>query len=114
MHIRYTPRVFRYKKKYLKSDIIAALVVTAIAIPESLGFAAIVGLPPVTGLYSALLAPIVFAVFSSTKRLIVGADSATAALIASGTVLVAQAGSAHYASAVGVLALLSAGFLFLM
>ena len=114
MHIRYTPRVFRYKKKYLKSDIIAALVVTAIAIPESLGFAAIVGLPPVTGLYSALLAPIVFAVFSSTKRLIVGADSATAALIASGTVLVAQAGSAHYASAVGVLALLSAGFLLLM
>ncbi len=114
MHFRYTPRVFRYKKKYLKSDVIAALVVTAIAIPESLGFAAIVGLPPVTGLYSALLAPLVFALFSSTKRLIIGADSATAALIASGAVLVAQAGSAQYASAVAILALLSAVFLLLM
>jgi MFS superfamily sulfate permease-like transporter len=114
MHIRNTPRVFRYKKKYLKSDIFAALVVTAIAIPESLGFAAIVGLPPVTGLYSALLAPIIFALFASTKRLIIGADSATAALIASGAILVAQSGSAHYASAVGMLALLSACFLLLM
>jgi high affinity sulfate transporter 1 len=114
MHIRYTPSVFRYKKKYLKADICAALVVTAIAIPGSLGFAAIVGLPPVTGLYSALLAPIIFALFSSTKRLIVGADSATATLIASGAILVAQTGTAHYASAVGVLALLSAGFLLLV
>ncbi len=114
MHFRYTPRVFRYKKKYLKSDVIAALVVTAIAIPESLGFAAIVGLPPVTGLYSALLAPLVFALFASTKRLIIGADSATAALIASGAVLVAQAGSAQYANAVAILALLSAMFLLLM
>lgn len=114
MTIRNTLSVFRYEKKYLKSDIIAALVVTAIAIPESLGFAAIVGLPPVTGLYSALLAPIVFAFFSSTKRLIIGADSATAALIASGAVLVAQSGTAEYTSAVGMLALLSAGFLLLI
>ena len=110
----YTPSVFRYKKKYLKSDIIAALVVTAIAVPESLAFAVIVGLPPVTGLYSALLAPIVFGLLASTRRLVIGADSATAALIAAGAVLVAQVGTAGYASAVAVLGLLVAAILILM
>lgn len=110
----YTLSVFRYKKKYLKSDIIAALVVTAIAIPESLGFAVIVGLPPVTGLYTALFAPIVFGLLASTRRLVIGADSATAALIASGAVLVAQAGTVGYTNAVAVLGLLTAAVLLLM
>ena len=110
----YKPSVFHYKKKYLKPDIIAALVVTAIAIPQSLGFAVIVGLPPVTGLYTALLAPIVFGLLASTRRLVVGADSATAALIASGAVLVAQAGTAEYANAVALIGLLTAGILLLM
>lgn len=96
-----------YKKKYLKSDFVAALVVTAIAIPESLGFAVIVGLPPVTGLYSALFAPIVFGVLAHTKRLVIGADSATAALVASGALLVAQAGSPEYAHAIGLLGVLT-------
>ncbi len=41
-----------------RADFVAALVVTAVAIPESLGFAAIVGLPIETGLYCALLAPV--------------------------------------------------------
>ena len=110
----YTPSVFRYKKKYLKSDIIAALIVTAIAIPESLGFAAIVGLPPVAGLYSALLAPIVFGLVASTRRLVIGADSATAALVAAGAVLVAQAGTAEYANAIVGLGLLTGLMLIIM
>lgn len=108
------PSLAGYKKKYLKQDFLAALVVTAIAIPESLGFAAIVGLPLVTGLYTALLAPIVFGLFAYNKRLIVGADSATAALVASGALLVAQAGTAQYASAVFVLVLVVAFLLVVM
>lgn len=103
-----------YKKKYIKSDLMAALVVTAIAIPESLGFAVIVGLPPVMGLYSALFAPMVFGVLAHTKRLVIGADSATAALVASGALLVAQAGSPEYAHAIGLLGLLTAAVLLLM
>jgi high affinity sulfate transporter 1 len=110
----YTPSVFRYKKKYLKSDLIAALIVTAIAIPESLGFAAIVGLPLVAGLYSALLAPIVFGLVASTRRLVIGADSATAALVAAGAVLVAQAGTAEYANAIVALGLLTGLILIVM
>ncbi len=85
----------------------AALVVTAIAIPESLGFAAIVGLPIQTGLYCALIAPIVFALTTSSKHLVIGADSATAALVASGAASIAAAGSADYTNAIAVLTILS-------
>ncbi len=109
-----TPSIAQYKKRYLKHDLIAALVVTAISIPESLGYAVIVGLPPVAGLYTALVAPLVFALFASTRRLIIGADSATAALIASGALLVAQAGSAGYVTAVGTITLLTALMLLAM
>ena len=114
MHKLFRSGFIGYKKKYVKSDLIAALVVTAIAIPQSLGFAVIAGLPPVMGLYSALFAPIVFGVLAHTKRLVIGADSATAALVAAGALSVAQAGSPEYANAVGVLGLLTAAVLLLM
>lgn len=99
---------------HVRRDLIAALVVTAIAIPQSLGFAIIVGLPPITGLYTALVAPIVFGLLARTRRLVVGPDSATAALVASGAMLVAQAGTAGYAGSVALLTLLVAGVLLAM
>jgi len=108
MRKRITLNFTGYSLHYLRHDLLAALVVTAIAIPESLGFAVIAGLPPVAGLYTAILAPIVFGLVSSTRRLVVGADSATAALVASGALLVAQAGTVGYANAVAVLGLLTA------
>lgn len=100
-----------YKTTWLRSDFMAALVVTAIAIPESLGYAIIVGLPVQAGLYCALLAPIIFAAFTSSKRLIIGADSATAALVASGAATLAVAGTPAYANAVLMLGLLTGTFL---
>lgn len=103
-----------YKLTWLKKDFIAALVVTAIAIPESLGFAIIVGLPVQTGLYCALVAPIVFAALTSSKRLVVGADSATAALVAAGAATLAVAGTAEYSNAIAVLGLVTAALLALM
>lgn len=102
------PSIFRYKRQDLRHDAMAALVLTAITIPQSLAFAVVVGLPPVTGLYTALFGPIVFALFASTRRLVIGADSATAALLASSATLVAQAGTAGYASAIGVIGALTA------
>ncbi len=114
MHKLFLSSFKGYKYKHFKTDFIAALVVTAIAIPESLGFAAIVGLPLQAGLYSALFAPIVFAIFASTRRLVVGADSATAALVASGAGLVAVAGTDNYPVAIAVLGLLTAFCLIVM
>lgn len=98
----------------LRRDALAALVVTAIAIPESLAFAAIVGLPLQTGLYCALLAPVVFALLTSSKHLVVGADSATAALVASGAAMVATTGTAAYTSAVATLGILTGAILVIM
>ena len=110
----FIPSFKGYKKKSIKGDILAALVVTAISIPESLGFAAIVGLPIQTGLYCALLAPIVFAIFTSSRYLVIGADSATAALVASGAATVAAAQSPEFAGAVALLGVLTGVILLIM
>lgn len=103
----FLPSFEGYKRRSLKKDFLAALVVTAIAIPESLGFAVIVGLPIQTGLYCALLAPIVFALFTSSRHLVIGADSATAALVASGAATVAAAHTPEFAGAVALLGVLT-------
>ncbi len=102
-----------YQKTWLRGDVIAGVTVAAIAIPESLGYAKIAGLPIQTGLYCALLPALMFALIGSSRQLVVGADSATAALVAAGAGLVAAQGTAEYASAVGVLAILTAVFLLL-
>ena len=102
-----------YKGSWLRGDVIAGVTVAAIAIPESLGYAKIAGLPIQTGLYCALLPALAFALLGSSRQLVVGADSATAALVAAGAGLVAAQGTAEYASAVGVLAILTAVFLLL-
>ncbi len=108
------PGLLHYKKRYWRHDIVAALVVASIAIPQALAFAVIIGLPPVTGLYTAIVAPIVFALFAHSKRLVVGADSATAAVVASGAALVAQAGTAGHTNAVALIGLLTAVILAVM
>ena len=102
-----------YKGSWLRGDVIAGITVAAIAIPESLGYAKIAGLPIQTGLYCALLPALMFALIGSSRQLVVGADSATAALVAAGAGLVAAQGTAEYASAVGVLCILTAVFLLL-
>lgn len=103
-----------YKKKYIKNDVLAGLAVTAIAVPEVMGIAVLVGVPVQMGLYSLVLAPIIFAVFSVSRRLIVGADSATAVLLASGAGALAVAGSQQYVQVVTTIALLSAAILLLI
>ncbi len=97
-----------------RKDVIAGITVAAIAIPEGLGYAKIVGLPVQTGLYCALLPPLLFALFGSSRQLVVGADSATAALVAAGAAAVATAGSAQYVDAVAVLGIMTAVFLVLV
>lgn len=103
-----------YRRQWLRGDLVAGVTVAAIAIPESLGYANIAGLPVQTGLYCALLPAILFAVIASTRQLVVGADSATAALVAAGAGAVVAAGTPTYASTVAVLGLITAAILLLM
>lgn len=103
-----------YKPAWLRGDLVAGVTVAAIAIPESLGYASIAGLPPQAGLYCALLPALLFALIASSRQLVVGADSATAALVAAGAGAVAATGTAQYAGAVAVLGLATAFVLLVM
>lgn len=103
-----------YRVAWLRSDVVAGVTVAAIAIPESLGYANIVGLPVQTGLYCALLPAVVFAFVASSRQLVVGADSATAAIVAAGAGAIAVTGSSEYSGAVAVLTLTAGVFLAVM
>ena len=85
--------------------------VAFINIPQVLGYARIAGAPIVTGLYTLLLPLIAFAVFGSSRHLIVAADSATAAIFSSSLSQMAAPASARYMALLGTVALLTAGLL---
>jgi sulfate permease, SulP family len=88
-------------------DAVAGLTLAALATPEVLGYAKIAGMPLVTGLYTLLLPMAVFAVLGSSRHLVVGADSATAAILAGALSGLAVAGSARYVRLAGLAALLA-------
>lgn len=94
-------------------DIIAGISLAALAIPEVMGYAKIAGMPIVTGLYTILIPLAVFAIFGSSRHLVVGADSATAAILVTALVTMALPGSPQYVGLASMVALLVAGFLLL-
>jgi sulfate permease, SulP family len=93
------------------TDIIAGLTLAAVAIPEVMGYTKISGTPVITGLYTILIPMTLFALFGSSRHLVVGADSATAAILSSALTGMAVSGSAEWLSLAEVLAALSAAFL---
>jgi sulfate permease, SulP family len=97
----------------LSPEIVAGLTLAALGIPEVMGYARIAGMPVVTGLYTILIPIAVFAVIGSSRHLVVGADSATAAILAAGLAGMAVAGSKQYVALAGILALITAGLLVL-
>src|SRR5262245_14421149 len=105
--------VLPIKTTQILHEIVAGVTLAAIAIPEVLGYTKISGTPVVTGLYTILLPMALFAVFGSSRHLVVGADSATAAILAAGLVGLAPARSDEYVALAAVLALMAAGFLVL-
>ena len=99
------------KGSQVPEDIIAGLTLAALAIPEVMGYTKIAGTPVITGLYTILIPMTLFAVFGSSRHLVVSADSATAAILAGTLSEIAVPGSAEWLAQAGVLALLSAAFL---
>lgn len=95
----------------LAADILAGITLAALAIPEVMGYTKISGTPVITGLYTMLLPLVLFAAFGSSRHLVVGADSATAAMLAAGIGGLAVTGSPEYVALAGLLALMAAGFL---
>ncbi|MFL5172538.1 MAG: SulP family inorganic anion transporter [Microvirga sp.] len=106
-----------YKRSWLSSDIVAGVTLAALAIPEVMGYTKIAGMPVITGLYTILIPIAAFALFGSSKHLVVGGDSATAAIMYAGIAGLGIAGVApgnpKWVELAGLSALIAAGFLFL-
>jgi high affinity sulfate transporter 1 len=101
------------KWEQIPADIIAGITLAALAIPEVLGYTKISGTPLITGLYTILLPMTLYALFGASRHLVVGADSATAAILAASIASMAAPRSAEWLALAGILALMAAGFLFL-
>jgi sulfate permease, SulP family len=92
---------------------LAGVTLASMNIPQVLGYTRIAGTPVVTGLYTVLLPLVAFAIFGSSRHLVVAADSATAAIFFSSLSGMAPPGSGKYMALVGMVALLTAGLLLL-
>jgi sulfate permease, SulP family len=97
----------------IPADLLAGITLAAVSIPTVLGYAKIAGMPVVTGLYTLLLPLAAFAILGSSRHLVVGADSATAAILGAALAGLAVAGSAQYVRLAGLAALLT-GLLLLL
>ncbi len=95
----------------LMRDVVAGITLAALGIPEVMGYTKIAGTPLVTGLYMLLLPVIAFAVLGGSRHLVVTADSATAAILASMLVIIAPLGSPEYVGLTSVVALIVAAML---
>jgi sulfate permease, SulP family len=101
------------KTAQIPSEVLAGVTLAALAIPEVMGYTKIAGTPVIFGLYTILVPMALFALFGSSRHLVVGADSATAAILAAGLVGLAATGSDEYVALAAVLAFMAAGFLIL-
>jgi sulfate permease, SulP family len=103
--------ILPFNKRDIPAEALAGIVLASIAIPEVMGYSTIAGMPLITGIYTILLPLAIFAIFCSSRHLIVGADSATAAILFSIMVTLALPGSPKYIALVSSVAILCAIFL---
>ena len=105
--------ILPFGRKAALRDVFAGVNLAFMNIPQVLGYARIAGMPVITGLYTVLMPLVAFAVFGSSRHLIVAADSATAVIFSSPLSRMAAPASEKYVALVGMVALLTAVLLFL-
>src|SRR6478735_1639112 len=76
------PDLLKYRRQDLPSDTIAGLSVAAVALPVGVAYAQLAGFRPEFGLYASILPLVAYAVFGTSRQLIIGPDAATCALVA--------------------------------
>ncbi|UWQ17932.1 SulP family inorganic anion transporter [Jannaschia sp. M317] len=103
-----------YNRSALSNDLIAAVIVTIMLIPQSLAYALLAGLPPEAGIYASIVPILLYAIFGTSRALAVGPVAVVSLLTASAIGQVADQGTAGYGVAALTLAFLSGGFLVLM
>jgi high affinity sulfate transporter 1 len=105
--ITLAPTLRGYRRAWLAPDLIAAVTLLVIAVPEQLATSRLAGMPPITGLYAFIAGSVVFALIGVSPQLSVGGDSTIAPLFAAGIGVFATNGSAHYVDLVGILAVMA-------
>ena len=95
-----------YNKDWLKGDINAGLTVGVMLIPQGIAYAMIAGLPPIYGLYTAMIPQIVYAIFGTSRQLSVGPVAMDSLIVASGVVALAEIGTDRFIEFAILLALM--------
>src|SRR6516164_3767594 len=100
------PSLRGYERAWAVPDLVAALALLAIAIPEQLATSRLAGMPPITGYYAFVAGTALFALLGSNPQMSVGADSTIAPLFAAGVAALAVTGSSRYIELVAILAVM--------
>ncbi len=103
-----------YNGTILTSDLVAAVIVTIMLIPQSLAYALLAGLPPQVGLYASIAPLIAYAIFGTSRTLAVGPVAVISLMTAAAASQVATQGSPEYVAAAVALAVLSGAILLVM
>ena len=99
-------RLMRYRRAWLRGDLLAGVTVAAYLIPQVMAYAKIAGLPPVTGLWAAIGPLAVYAIVGASRQLSVGPESSTALMTAVALAPLAAGDPGRYAALAAALALL--------
>jgi SulP family sulfate permease len=85
-----------YKKAWLSNDFAAGLTVGVMLVPQGMAYAMIAGLPPVYGLYAAMIPQVVYAIFGTSRQLAVGPVAMDSLLVAAAVTMLAEVGTDQY------------------
>src|SRR3954451_21054525 len=86
-----------YRHEWLLPDLLAGIALWAVMVPEGMAYAGIVGVPPIMGLYTIVPALVAYALFGTSRQLVVGPDTATGLISALTVGAVAVQGAAYNA-----------------
>lgn len=95
-----------YQRSWLRGDVLAGVTVAAYLVPQVMAYATVAGLPPVAGLWAALVPMGVYALLGSSRQLSVGPESTTALMTATALAPLVVGDPARYAAMAAMLALL--------
>ena len=95
-----------YKISFLRGDILAGFTIGIILIPQGIAYAIIAGLPPIYGLYTALIPQLIYTIFGTSRQLSTGPTALDSLIIAAGVSTLAVLGSENYVTIVFLLTLM--------
>ncbi len=101
----------RYDRDQFTGDMVAAVIVTIMLIPQSLAYALLAGMPPEAGIYASIAPIVLYAIFGTSRALAVGPVAVVSLMTAAAVGNIAQSGTAGYVTAALTLAFLSGAML---